>query len=108
MPYIIRNSQGQIVGLAEVGTEHLPPNHPDVLAFLFSGPMGEASAALLSADISLIRVIEDIVDVLLSKGLINRNELPQAAMEKLASRGGLRNDHLHSLHLIGDYILPPI
>lgn len=111
MRYIIRNAQGQIVGLAEEGdegSEQMPANHPDVLAFLFAGSLGESSAALLTADISLIRVIEDIVEVLIAKGVIDRSELPAEAMEKLASRGVLRKDHLQSLRLIGDYILPPI
>jgi len=108
MPYIVRNPQGQIVALASEGTESLPSNHPEVLAFLFAGSVGESSATLLTADISLIRVIEDIVEALIAKGVLEMNELPEAAREKLTSRGGLRNDHLHALHLVGNDLLPPI
>ncbi len=108
MPYVVRNTQGKITALASEGVEFLPSNHPDVLAFLFAGSVGESSATLLTADISLIRVIEDIVDTLISKGVLSLHELPEAAREKLSSRGSLRHDHLQSLCLVGNDLLPPI
>ncbi len=108
MPYVTRNAHGQIVGLAAEGTELLPPTHPEVLSFLFSGPLGESSAALLTADMTLIRVIEDVVEVLIDKRLLSLDDLPEAARGKLSARGGLRHDHLQSLHLVGDWALPPI
>ena len=108
MPFVERNTDGRITAIVSDGTEMLAPNHPDVLAFLFSGSLGESGAALLSADMTLIRVIEDIVETLVSKGILHAGELPAAARDKLKARGGLRHDHLQSLDLIGSGGLPPI
>ena len=106
MPYVSRLPDGRIAALhatpAGASAEYLPANNTEVLAFLFSGPLGASNAALLSADLALIRVIEDLVDVLLTKGLLAREDLPLVVRDKLAQRGGIRNDHLQGLGLVGD------
>lgn len=43
-----------------------------------------------SSDLELIRVIEDLVELLVAKGVINITELPLSAREKLSLRRGLR------------------
>jgi hypothetical protein len=51
----------------------------------------ETTEKLKETDNDLIRVIEDIVDVLVAKNLIKIDDLPQAAQEKINYRKGLRN-----------------
>ena len=44
------------------------------------------------ADLDFIRVLEDLIDLLCRKGVINLNELPNDAAEKLRERRALRED----------------
>jgi hypothetical protein len=47
---------------------------------------------LLNSDLAMIRVIEDVVDVLVSKSLIGLNELPQSVQLKLLARKSYRKN----------------
>lgn len=100
MPHVIRNPDGEIVGLSEGpqgdNAEELALSHPDVQAFLET-----ARDRLSTSDSETIRVIEDIVDVLIQKKLILLTDLPLAAQQKLSERQGMRSD----LNVLGDLIV---
>ncbi len=49
-----------------------------------------ASDALTQTDIPLVRVLEDLIGVLVTKGTIRLADLPQSARDKLAQRQQLR------------------
>ena len=91
MPYVIRDSDGRIVGLAEHSDtatgEDLSLSDPEVQAFLMA-----ARARLSSSDSETIRVIEDLVDVLIKKELILLTDLPDAAQHKLSWRQRMRSE----------------
>lgn len=55
-------------------------------------PFKDYPVELLRSDLEMIRVYEDVVDVLISKRIICLTDLPRAAQEKL-----LRRKHLRSL-----------
>ena len=103
MPYIRRNAAGVIESLhrsAAEAPEFLPELHPEVRAFLAVGGPGAAEAertqrpaadeqfAALDAD--FVRVIEDVIDTLISKNVINITDLPLEAQTKLFSRKSFR------------------
>jgi len=103
MPYITRNAEGAITSLlreaSSAETEFLAPDHPDVAAFL-GGPAGAAFERL---DADFVRVIEDVIDTLLVKNVINITDLPEQAQAKLFARKSFRERvTLHSLRLFGD------
>jgi hypothetical protein len=110
MPYVRRNTQGEVVSLhrhAEAGTsEYLPDEHADVRAFLSGGPApssGSEGFARLDAD--FVRVLEDVIDTLVAKNLINITDLPPEAQAKLFSRKSFRERSTqHSLRLFGDTV----
>lgn len=54
-------------------------------------------------DAELIRVIEDLVHVLIGKGLIMLTDLPPRAQAKLLQRAGFR-DHLQADGSLSDYV----
>jgi len=91
MLFVLRNTSGSIISLhreAVAGGEPLPGDHPDVLAFLHNG--GSAIPGFGSLDASLVRVIEDLIDVLISRNVIRITDLPPEAQHKLLERKRFR------------------
>lgn len=101
MPYARRNSSGQIIALtqtSEPDTVYVPVDHPEVAQFLMLNPFvgiagneqDQVAADMLVSDLKMIRVIEDVIDLLITKNMINLFELPPAAQEKILSKKGRR------------------
>ncbi len=105
MPFIRRTAEGAIDSLHrrdEGGAEFLPDDHPEVRAFLGAGP-GAPGDAFASLDADFIRVIEDVIDTLISKNVINITDLPLEAQTKLFGRKGYRERATKdALRLFGD------
>ena len=105
MPFIRRNASGAVDSLHrrdEGGCEFLPDDHPDVRSFLgAAAPSPDQNFATLDAD--FIRVIEDVIDTLISKNVINITDLPIEAQTKLFGRKGYRERATKdALKLFGD------
>jgi hypothetical protein len=106
MPFIRRTAEGAIDSLHRRddgggGAEFLPDDHPDVRAFLGAAPAQSDGFASLDAD--FIRVIEDVIDTLISKNVINITDLPFEAQTKLFGRRGYRQRaSKDALKLFGD------
>jgi hypothetical protein len=60
------------------------------------GKKAEVRNRLYESDLEIIRVLEDLIDVLIGKGVIVLTDLPEAAQAKLAERRNLRS-HLSDL-----------
>lgn len=91
MPYVTRNSEGEINGLHEHrrtdADDELSFDHPEVSQFL-----ERAKNQLQTSDAETIRIIEDLVDLLIQKKLILLTDLPEAAQQKLMQRQYMRNE----------------
>lgn len=68
-------------------TQKIDPHHPN--------PLSETDA-------DLARVTEDLIDVLLKRGVIQFTDLPDAVQRKLLQRRQTRSDFSHHLKLLGD------
>lgn len=53
-------------------------------------------------DVEFIRVLEDLIDALLAKGVLRLTDLPPQALEKLNRRKSVRRRLRDSLDLIED------
>lgn len=100
MPYVQRDASGAIVSLHrqanETAPDFLPDEHPDVQAFV-----GRDAFARLDAD--FVRVLEDVIDTLIRKNVVNITDLPAEAQVKLFSRKSFRERQGgNSLRLFGD------
>jgi len=107
MPFIRRNASGAIDSLHRRdeggGAEFLPDDHPDVRAFLGVAPAAASAEGFASLDADFIRVIEDVIDALISKNVINITDLPIEAQTKLFGRKGYRERaSKDALKLFGD------
>jgi hypothetical protein len=112
MPYARRDAQGLVVSLhREAGpeaAEFLPDDHPDVRAFL-----GDAEAAdserFARLDADFVRVLEDVIDTLINRNIINITDLPAEAQAKLFSRKSFRERRSsQALALFSDADLGPL
>lgn len=104
MPYAQRNADGEIIALtaqpADDNDVLLMPDDPEVLLFL-SRSEGDAfgrtrqNLELLADDLKMIRVVEDLIDLLTAKGVILFSELPSAVQEKIL-RKKIKREQLSS------------
>ncbi|MDD5366487.1 MAG: hypothetical protein PHR30_14215 [Gallionellaceae bacterium] len=111
MPYVQRDDAGKIVSISTQKTEPTPEwvaeGSLDLTDFILDmatsddGSGIHAVRALGESDLALIRVVEDIVDLLIEKNLLLFTDLPVPAQEKLLARRSLR-DSLNPLTLMKD------
>ncbi len=96
MPYISRNEKGKIVALHESSTgddrQWVDKSDPEFLDFLKNLENGQARNALTSTDHEMVRVVEDLIDLLMKKQIFIFTELPEAVQVKLNERRQLRKD----------------
>lgn len=94
MPFVRRAENGRIHALlraaAPDATEQLPIDHPEIVEFLAADSGSKGNVELQQSDLDIIRVVEDLIDVLLDKKLILLTDLPRAAQQKLLRRKNLR------------------
>lgn len=111
MPFVMRDGSGQVTAIyREMATgaeEYLPPSHPAVQAFLQhsagAGPIDQPDKpAMLQSDLDMIRVYEDLTDILLSKNVVMLTDFPPAAQDKLMRRKRLRSSLSPITELLGD------
>lgn len=101
MPYIRRSSAGTISALlndpAADAQEFLPATEQEVCDFLGIPTVNN----FVGLDSDFIRVMEDLLDVLLEKGLLRLTDLPQQAQRKLLARKDMRRKMNGALDLLG-------
>lgn len=101
MPYIKRDEQGRIcmVNLEPgEGLLEMPASTPELIEFMKG--MGMEQSGLEQSDMRLVRVLEDLIDLLIERNVIHFTDLPQAAQEKLLERRSMRQS-LTALNLLG-------
>jgi len=96
MPYAERDERGNILALHQFPTksanERIAADDPAVMGFLAGQPSARPDQHLLSvSDLELMRVVEDLVDILIDKGVITFTDLPEAAQHKLIRRRRVRD-----------------
>lgn len=94
--FVARDKQGSVTSVAlvldAVHTEAVPADSPELAAFgqLLQGE----TAKFLASDLALVRVLEDLIEVLIEKDVLRFTDLPEAAQHKLMERKSLRGLNL--------------
>jgi hypothetical protein len=105
MPYVTRNAAGEVITLhsecPRAGAEFLPPEHVDVLRFIYGDKEKGEMAAL---DLGFIRVIEDVIDALLERNILRFTDLTPAVQDKLNRRRRTRAGFTSMLETEDDLI----
>ncbi len=95
MLYVERNKQGKIVAVrakAERGaTERKSMVDEEIVDFLSLGKAAGSWLQILSqSDVGIIRILEDVIDLLVEKNIIMFTELPEDAQMKIRERKLIR------------------
>jgi len=95
MPYVRRNPSGLIDSLhrqPQAGDEFLADDHPEVQAFVGNagGPAPGGNREFDRLDADFVRVLEDVIDTLIVKNVLNITDLPEQAQAKLLARKSFR------------------
>ena len=106
MPYVKRDANGKITGLSERAdaefTEFVKIDHPDIAALVEGADAQGMRVALAASDLDMIRIIEDLIDVLITNNVINFTDLPAEAQSKLLARQHLRHSMSSLSGLVAD------
>ena len=93
MPYVSRDAQGAVTAVFDLptgqATEQLEAGHPDIAAFRHRDSPDVVQTLALS-DSDMGRVLEDLIQCLIDKGLLNLTDLPPEALNKISYRRQLR------------------
>jgi len=109
MLYVERDDAGNIVSLhnkPESGAdEQKPIMDEEIIKFLEKNIATDPRMQLLSlSDTGIIRILEDLIDLLIRKNIILFTELPEQAQKKISERKMLREE-IGPDHLMVDDIL---
>jgi len=106
MPYVTRDENGEVVAIHQDqgdGRQWEEANNPDIIAFINNSDRPyKVKQALTGSDNEMVRVIEDLVDLLMEKQIFVYTELPEAVQAKLNVRKQLRQDMSTLGNLIDD------
>lgn len=115
MFYVQRNAQGQLMRVETEAyaesTETLPADHPDLQDWFANEVMATSHnqlkqikqlKQLRQSDLEMIRVLDDLIEVLISKGVILVTDLPAPAQAKLMDRSQAREALGGLSQLVGD------
>lgn len=109
MLYIERNSDGKIVALHQTPSEDVTEQKTlldeEIIEFLSKDNKLDSWIQLLSlSDVSIIRVLEDLIDVLIKKNVIMLTDLPEEARSKLKERKRVRKKMGDGTFIVDDII----
>ena len=97
MPYVKRDGDGKIAAIyqtaVEGAEEQIAADDEELREFLTGGDQeAAAKREFMESDLGLARVIEDLIGLLIEKGVFMFTDLPPAAQKKLVERSGLRKE----------------
>ncbi|ALM52792.1 hypothetical protein [Halomonas huangheensis] len=103
--YVQRDADRRILSVSKVATaqctEQVDADDSDLLQFLAEVKGADERVRLQQSDLDFVRVLEDVLDLLMDKGVISFTDLPQAARDKIMQRQSLRRRY-NDVDLVGD------
>jgi hypothetical protein len=96
MVYVARDAQGRLLRVEQKpfeGAEHIAVESEELQNWLtMKEEVKERLESLHSSDLELVRVLEDVIIILVDRGVIQYTDLPLAARTKLDERALARAD----------------
>ena len=106
MPFVKRDHQGKITNVyhqyIEEGLEEVHHEDPELTGFLEgTAPDEQKRREMVESDLALSRVMEDLIEILIEKGVIYFTDFPAGAQKKLLGRRGMRKEFAYVDNLFG-------
>lgn len=90
MFYVTRDAEGRLLQVQPTEfagyTEILAADHLDIQAWFSSEAVEVSLRQLRQSDLDMVRVLDDLIQLLTSKGIIRITDLPTVAQTKLIER----------------------
>ena len=91
MPYVRRDADGKVISVRkddQEGHDEFVANNDSGLLEFFSDNMADDNPLyyLIKSDLDLMRVLEDVIDLLVNNGTIKFTDFPESAQKKLMGR----------------------
>ena len=106
MPYVIKDQEDKILAvhqeLSEINAVWIEEDDPDLARFRSAVNHHQAKSSLEISDLELIRVIEDLTELLIKKQVFTFTELPEFAQKKLGKRQKIRKGMISLKNLVND------
>ena len=103
MPFVQRDSAQRIVAVSQLPQDGLEPVAADDAELLeFLAALSDDASRISATAQDFVRVLEDVVELLVSRGVILFTDLPDSAQQKMLYRQRLRSVLPGSLDLLGD------
>ena len=95
MRYVVRNERGEIVAVfadpPDDDAEVISQDDPELLSFVVGGDTEAALRAhLATSDADMVRIIEDVINVLIDNNVLLLTDFPEPARQKLLKRQTIR------------------
>lgn len=102
--FVRRDQNGDIVAISNVKLEEVFEPISDSsreLAEFIAALQAGGLTDLIASDLETIRVLEDLIEVLMQRGVISFTDLPEPAQRKLLARKSMR-ENAHDLTLFDE------
>jgi hypothetical protein len=105
MIFVKRNARGEVIAVSRepvgdaAGWDVASGDEPEVVAF--SHVITASANPMSPTDLGLVRVLEDLIDLLVERAVIRFTDLPAAAQAKLMERRDTRQA-MHRLSVLDD------
>lgn len=102
MIYVKRDPTGRVVAVSQEPMEGFEPTNEISAAETNELLRSATDSHFQSSDLEFIRVLDDVIDLLISKNIILFTELPEVVQVKYTQRTQMRERRRESLNLLED------
>ena len=102
MIYVKRDATGQVTAISKEPMEGFEQTDESTASELEEMLASSSDSLFQNSDLEFIRVLDDVIDLLISKNLVLFTELPEVVQEKYTQRTQMRERRRESLNLLED------
>jgi hypothetical protein len=102
MIYVKRDATGQVIAVSQEPMDGFVATDDSEATAIGEVLASATNTPFRSSDLEFIRVLDDVIDLLVSKNIILFTELPEPVQAKYTQRNQLRQRQRDSLNLLED------
>jgi hypothetical protein len=102
MIYVKRSVTGRVIAVSQEPTDGFEQADEGAASEINEVLASATDSVFQNSDLEFIRVLDDVIDLLISKNLIMFTELPVVVQEKYTQRTQMRERRRESLNLLED------